>query len=142
MVLPRHPKCDRRGQPKQIPGTDFQIDGPEHQTLRLLKYLLKDLRCDLVLDGCVEVQYPGDGAGDWLGYCKGDGKILVKSRRLDEGASQFNWQAFQRRRYHGNGKKESDRGYWLEIEFAEPQQGPIALGYAAHYGLGVFVPAN
>ena len=29
-------------------------------------------------------------------------------------------------------------GYGFEIEFAEPVQGPIALGYGCHFGLGQF----
>lgn len=146
IVLPRHPKFDRRWNPKLISGTTFQIDGPEHQTLRLLKLLLQDLDRKFSLDGCVEVQCPGDDAADWLGYQREDGKLLVKVRCLNEEAgkqlSGYRWQAFQRRRYHGNGSKESDRAYWLEIEFAEPQSGPIALGYAAHFGLGLFVPVG
>ncbi|MBD2057796.1 type I-U CRISPR-associated protein Cas5/Cas6 [Oculatella sp. FACHB-28] len=144
LVLPRHPKRDRRGNPKYISGTSFQVDGAEHQTLRLLKQLLNHLNRELSLDECVEVQCPDEG-GDWLGYQQGDGKLLVRVRCLSEEAgkqfSGYRWQAFQRRRYHGNGKKESDRGYWLEIEFAESQVGPIALGYAAHFGLGIFLPA-
>lgn len=146
MVLPRHPKYDRRGQPKYIPGTTFQVDGAEHQTLRLLKQLLNHLNRDFSLDKCVEIQCLDEQASDWLGYQQEDGNLLVKVRRLSEEAgkqfSGYRWQAFQRRRYHGSGSKGSDQGYWLEIEFAQPQNGPIALGYAAHYGLGVFVPAN
>lgn len=146
LVLPRHPKRDRRGHPKYISGTSFQIDGPEHQTLRLLKQLLHHLNREFSLEGCAEVQSPGDEVGDWLGYQQEDGKLLLKARCLsDEVGRQFSgysWQKFQRRRYHGNGQKESDRGYWLEVEFAEAQAGPIALGYAAHFGLGVFVPTD
>lgn len=145
LVLPRHPKRDRQGRPKYISGTSFQIDGPEHQTLRLLRQLLNHLNREFSLDGCVEVQCSGDEVGDWLGYQRKDGKLLVKARCLDEEAGKqfgYSWQAFQRRRYHGNGKKESDRGYWLEVVFAEAQVGPLSLGYAAHFGLGVFTPAD
>lgn len=146
LVLPRHPKCDRRGQPKYISGTSFQIDGPEHQTLRLLRQLLSHLHNDTSLEGCVEVQCIEDATGDWLGYRGVDDELLVKARCLSEEAgkdfSGYRWQAFQRRRYHGNGKKESDRGYWLEIEFAAPKMGPVAIGYAAHFGLGVFLPVD
>lgn len=144
MVLPRYPKSYRNGQPKYLPGTSFQVDGPEHQTLRLLRQLLNHLNRDFSLEGCVEIQCSGDKSHDWLGYQREDGRLLVKTRCLSEEAgkqfSGYRWQAFQRRRHHGNGRKESDRGYWLEIEFAEPQMGPIALGYAAHFGLGVFLP--
>lgn len=146
MVLPRYPKSYRNGQPKYLAETSFQVDGPEHQTLRLLKQLLNHLKRDLSLEGCVEIQCPGDESRDWLGYQREDGKLLVKTRCLSEEAgrqfSGYRWQAFQRRRHHGDGRKQSDRGYWLEIEFAAPQMGPIALGYAAHFGLGVFVPVE
>lgn len=146
MVLPRHPKCDRRGNPKYIAGTFFQLEGPEHQALRLLKQLFNHLNPELSLNNCVEVQHPGAERGGWLGYQNEDGELLIKVRCLDENTgkhfSGYCWQAFQRRRYHGNGRKESDRGYWLELEFAEPQSGPIALGYAAHFGLGVFTPVH
>ncbi len=27
------------------------------------------------------------------------------------------------------------------IEFAEPVQGPLALGFGCHFGLGLFIPA-
>jgi len=146
LVLPRHPKRDRRGQPKYISGTSFQMDGPEHQTLRLLRQLLNHLNREFSLNRCTEVQCSGNERGDWLGYQQEDGKILVKTRCLSEEAgkqlSGYRWQAFQRRRYHGKGSKESDRAHWLEIEFAQSQAGPISLGYAAHFGLGVFVPTK
>jgi CRISPR-associated protein Csb2 len=34
-----------------------------------------------------------------------------------------------------------DVGYLLGLKFAEPVSGPIALGYASHYGLGLFAAA-
>jgi CRISPR-associated protein Csb2 len=33
-------------------------------------------------------------------------------------------------------------GSFWRIEFAEPVQGPLALGFACHFGLGLFVPAS
>ena len=33
-------------------------------------------------------------------------------------------------------------GYAVEIEFSEPIDGPLALGYASHFGLGLFVAAT
>ena len=47
------------------------------------------------------------------------------------------WLEFQARRFKG------ETGYGLtgfEIEFAKEEQGPIALGFACHFGLGLFVP--
>jgi CRISPR-associated protein Csb2 len=90
------------------------------------------------------VQSVGDDGECWLGYQCQEGQLLVKTRRFSQNEanqlSRYPWHAFQRRRYHGNGSKASDRAYWLKIEFDKPQAGPIALGYAAHFGLGVFVP--
>jgi CRISPR-associated protein Csb2 len=34
------------------------------------------------------------------------------------------------------------RGYTLALTFAQPQHGPIFLGHSAHFGLGLFVPAD
>jgi CRISPR-associated protein Csb2 len=144
MVLPRHPKVDRRGHPKLLPDTCFQIDGPEHQTLRLLRQLLHQVHGDRSLENSIAVQSVGDDGECWLGYQCQEGQLLVKTRRFSQNEanqlSRYPWHAFQRRRYHGNGSKASDRAYWLKIEFDKPQAGPIALGYAAHFGLGVFVP--
>ena len=28
------------------------------------------------------------------------------------------------------------------LEFEKPVRGPVALGFACHYGLGLFVPAD
>ena len=39
-------------------------------------------------------------------------------------------------------KKPPHRYPWaLRISFDEPITGPLALGYASHFGLGIFVPA-
>lgn len=49
------------------------------------------------------------------------------------------WLEFQTRRFKG------ETGYGLagfEVEFAEDVAGPIALGFACHFGLGLFVPAD
>lgn len=135
MVLPRHPKRNRRNQPKYDPNTGFQLDGPEQQTLRLLKYLALIPNVD-----CVERRYVASDGNDWLGCASLNGNVLAKVRCKDSGVRPDSWQSFRRSRYHGVGEKASNRGYWLEIEFENPLQGPIALGYAAHFGLGVFVP--
>jgi len=131
MVLPRYPKCYSNGQKKFIPNTEFQLDGPEDQALKLLaclEYLS-------IPDNCTK-----EAQGEWLCLKSPDNTPLVKVRRCNSGITQYGWQMFQRHRYHGHGHKSLDNGYWLEIEFIQEKQGPIALGYAAHFGLGVFVP--
>lgn len=136
MVLPRHPKCNRRGEWKYIRDTEFQVDGPEHQVLRLLRNLPW-----LPEGNGVESLVMVEDDQPWLGWVDGDDQIVVKVRSLNKGLSRYPWHSFRRSRTQGEGAKAYlDRAYWLEIEFREYQRGPIALGYAAHFGLGVFVP--
>ena len=47
-----------------------------------------------------------------------------------------------RRRNHGGVPPRTDTGYGLRLTFPEPLRGPLALGYAAHYGLGMFHSRN
>lgn len=131
IILPRYPKCYGNGQKKLIPNTEFQVDGPEDQALKLLVHL-KYLS---IPDNCIK-----EAEAEWLCLKNPDNIPLVRVKCCDSGITQYRWQAFKRRRHHGNGRKSLDNGYWLEIEFAQDKQGPIALGYAAHFGLGVFVP--
>lgn len=51
------------------------------------------------------------------------------------------WGEFHQRRAFGEGRHGEAMGVGFEITFAEPARGPIALGYACHFGLGLFVPA-
>jgi CRISPR-associated protein Csb2 len=67
----------------------------------------------------------------------------VSIRPLDgysvPGGSTIAWGEFETTRRngtHGNGLA------GFEIEFAEPVRGPIALGFACHFGLGLFLPAT
>jgi len=118
MVLPRHPKTYRSGEPKLDPETNLQIDGPEHQVRRLLK----QVGCSHQLDA-----------------------VCVRELSNEEQVpvfSKYPWHAYQRRRYKGDGSRGPNKGYWFELRFKEVQDGPIALGYAAHFGLGVFVPVS
>jgi CRISPR-associated protein Csb2 len=45
---------------------------------------------------------------------------------------------YVRRRIHGGIPPRMDTGYGLRLEFSQPIHGPLLLGYAAHYGLGLF----
>jgi CRISPR-associated protein Csb2 len=49
------------------------------------------------------------------------------------------WLEFRRERLAGGGARGSDSGFGFRIVFPQPVQGPIALGYGAHFGLGQFV---
>lgn len=49
------------------------------------------------------------------------------------------WLEFRARRFNGT------EGFGLagfELEFAEPVNGPLALGFGCHFGLGLFLPAE
>ncbi|MFQ3650542.1 MAG: type I-U CRISPR-associated protein Csb2 [Gemmataceae bacterium] len=45
---------------------------------------------------------------------------------------------FVRRRTHGGVPPRVDAGYGLRLHLREPIRGPLLLGYASHYGLGLF----
>lgn len=49
------------------------------------------------------------------------------------------WRRFQRRRASGGGSRGADLAFGFRLSFDRPVVGPIALGYAAHQGLGQFV---
>lgn len=113
-VPTRHPKSTRAGKPK-LDHRGLQIGSPEHDLHRLLT----ELRPDDPLPDPVGVE---PTAGTYLG-----GKAV-------------RWSAFRTQRKKGEGRRASGIGYGFRIEFPQPVPGPIAVGYGAHFGLGVFVP--
>lgn len=50
------------------------------------------------------------------------------------------WSRFRRRRSNGGGHRGPDWAIGARLVFDQPVRGPIALGYGAHFGLGLFVP--
>lgn len=48
------------------------------------------------------------------------------------------WSRFRRKRRSGGGHRGLDRAFGATLTFADPVRGPIALGYGAHFGLGLF----
>lgn len=52
------------------------------------------------------------------------------------------WLKFRNQRTAGGGQRGDNGTYGLRLTFSEPVSGPLALGYGAHFGLGVFVPAR
>lgn len=54
-----------------------------------------------------------------------------------EGRPMVRWLEFHTTRYNGT-KGNGLAGF--EVEFAEPVRGPIAVGFACHFGLGLFLP--
>jgi CRISPR-associated protein Csb2 len=139
-VLARFPKKN-----KWIAGTEFQVDGPQDQALRFLGQLphlgleFGDDHQGVVKEDRVVI---ADADGDWLAIGRSVEDWLVRVRCRKEGVSRFSWVQFQRSRRHGNGSRGGSNGFWLEVEFAAAVDGPIALGYGAHFGLGVLVGAD
>jgi len=55
----------------------------------------------------------------------------------DLGGREVPWAQFACRRANGEGRRAAyDRGYGFLIEFPEAVQGPVAVGYASHFGNG------
>jgi CRISPR-associated protein Csb2 len=109
-VPTRHAKATRAGVPK-LDRNGMQIGCPVHDLCRLLE----------------------------LGGFPRPKKVEpVPSTNL--AGRETRWLEFMCERRNGNGKKSTNMGYGFRLEFAEPVKGPIALGYGAHFGLGLFVP--
>ncbi len=112
-VLPRHTKF--RG-----PKDDIRmVDGPIEQIERELAIRWPDR------SGRVTKEYRR--------------KPIAPMRQ--EGRSR-GFRPFEFFRYRRGGGSTGGGAFNFEIEFDQPVQGPIALGFACHYGLGLFVPAE
>jgi CRISPR-associated protein Csb2 len=48
------------------------------------------------------------------------------------------WRSFARERRNGDGSHAGRDGYGFRIAFPQAVRGPIAIGYACHFGLGQF----
>lgn len=109
-ISSRHPKITRAGVPK-LDENGLQIGSSEHELRRLL----------------MEGGFP----------------IPVKIDKVfstDLAGHDTRWLHFRRDRKKGGGRKSANMGFGFRIVFPEPVQGPIALGYGSHFGLGLFVP--
>ena len=111
----RHAKATRTGVAKLDPANGLQIGSPEHDCLRLIELLGTDLP---------PVQ------------------VRLLGTRIQAGLRDIPCLDFQRQRRHGGGTRGDHRGCALELEFEKPTTVPLGLGYAAHFGLGLFVPAD
>jgi CRISPR-associated protein Csb2 len=108
----RHVKARRTGVPKRD-GDGLVIGSPLHDLRRLLR----------------EAGFPEPMKIDFLPH-------------LAIGYRCIHWLEFQHSRHHGHGRKAGERGYGFRITFSKRVDGPITLGYGAHFGLGLFVPAD
>ena len=106
----RHPKATRAGVPK-CDASGRQIGSPEHDLLRLL------LMAGFPMPELIEPV-----AGTLLG-----GRVVPWQEFV-------RWRETDKRRPAANGA-----GYGFRIVFAEAVQGPVAVGYGGHFGMGGFV---
>lgn len=105
----RHAKHTRAGAVK-LDASGLQIGSPVHDLLRLL----------------------GEA-----GFLRPVQVEPVRGTML--GGREVPWHAFLRQRERGEGRPAADgAGYGFRIEFAEAVQGPVAVGYASHFGMGEF----
>ncbi len=66
---------------------------------------------------------------------------IKKLDALGSAGRQIRWANFQRERRYGEGTGIVTRsGYGFRLRFPTPVRGPLAFGYGAHFGLGLFVP--
>lgn len=63
---------------------------------------------------------------------------LLDRPGTDLGGTFTNWHKFQRSRSRGGGRQPQAASYGVQLVFREPVRGPIALGSASHFGLGLF----
>lgn len=110
-VLPRHTKY--RG----TAGQKRMVDGPEQQIAREIALRYPD---EPGLVG-TKIREPRD-------------RIVPMQPGRSDGFRPFDFFRYRQRGSSGGG------AFNFELEFEEPVPGPIALGFACHYGLGLFVP--
>jgi CRISPR-associated protein Csb2 len=117
-VSTRHPKTYRDGRPKTSPE-GWQIDSPEHEILRWLSKRPLGPGCTVELPIKIEsLAAPS-----------------ISGRPL-------RWHDFNTRRQRGDGARAHQPARGFRLTFATPVSGPIALGYASHFGLGLFTPMD
>ena len=116
-VLPRHIKF--RG-PRDENGRKQLVDGPEEQISR---------------EVCL--RYP-----DWSSLLRAEvGESRTPLRPMLDGHSG-GFRPFDYFRYKRGGGSNGGGVFNFAIEFQNPVPGPVALGFACHQGLGLFVPES
>lgn len=108
-VPTRHPKNHRDGRPK-LDADGWYIGSPEHDLRRLILE-----RSDLPPPLKIE-----------------------RRRAIEVSGHSLRCVQFQRQRKHGDGLRGDGLGYSFRVVFPTTVTGPLAFGYGAHFGLGLF----
>ena len=111
-----HPKFNSKG-PKIDQNTNLQKGSPEYNLIRLIK---NDDRFNKVSIKNVKCKHLSKSEINYLIGFKLDRK---------EGVSKTE-----------NGRRSTNLGYYMEVEFDKEVAGPLAFGYGNHFGLGLFEP--
>jgi len=116
-VPTRHAKIFRDGRPKIDTTTGWQIGSSAHDLLRILT--LNPLTAKALI--------------------RQDKFITINK---SPSARMLNCLQFQTKRHDGGGSRGQGVGASFTITFPQKVTGPLAFGYGAHFGLGLFLPTN
>lgn len=125
-VPTRGVKRRRNGKPRVEAASGLILGSPEHDLRRLAQLA--------GLPEIVGLRFLDD--------------TRLGGRRVDDlrpGGKRVSWLDFQTRRpphKANHGARGAGRGYGFELVFAKPVAGPLALGFGAHLGLGLFEPVG
>lgn len=103
----------RHQKAKIDPNTGLVIGSPEHDCQRLIKLI--DPSAPLV-------------------------RVSNMGSRIRSGLRDIPCLDYQRQRKTGTGKRAGSTGYALRLDFEHEVSMPFGVGYASHFGLGVFTP--
>jgi CRISPR-associated protein Csb2 len=115
-VSTRHAKTFKDGRPK-MDDNGWPIGSPGHDLLRLLE---------------LDPRWEGASIKQLAG----------RDRPFRFGSRTVATLEFQTTRHAGTGLRGRDHGAAFEITFPDERTGPMALGYGAHFSLGLFVPVS
>ncbi|NCP29980.1 MAG: type I-U CRISPR-associated protein Cas5/Cas6 [Armatimonadetes bacterium] len=91
-------------------------------------------------DGTARADCPEQQVQQALSRLGQPAPIAVERRHCTEAAGRpVRWLDFARERRRGNQPPVDSRGWGFEIRFEKEVRGPLALGYACHFGLGQFI---
>jgi CRISPR-associated protein Csb2 len=115
-----------------IPTRHYKKRGSKKDVCAMEDFAEVVLREELARRG-----FPEPSAAHPLPRCE----LWDHQKRTTTGRS-LSWLEFRRERVYGAGRKGLHPGGGFVIHFPEPVQGPIAVGYGCHFGLGLFAPAE
>ena len=107
------------GNPKTDAQKHLQIGSAEHDCWRLIETVSHSLAHTLPVK-----------------------RVTALENRIKFGLRDIPCMDFQRQRRTGNGIRAGKHGYALCVEFESEVALPFGFGYGAHFGLGLFAPAD